>query len=37
MIRIAKSPTAFDALGATLSLGSVTYEKELDERGECHV
>ena len=37
MIRISISPTAFDALAATLPLGSMAYEKELDERGECHV
>ena len=37
MIRISTSPTAFEALAQTLPLGSVAYEKELDERGECHV
>jgi hypothetical protein len=37
MIRIAVTPAAFDAVAATLPLGSVAYEKELDERGECHV
>ena len=37
MIRISVSPTAFEALAQTLPLGSVAYEKDLDERGECHV
>jgi hypothetical protein len=37
MIGIAISQAAFEALAATLPLGSVAYEKELNERGECHV
>ena len=34
MIRIAISQAAFDAIAATLSLGSVGYEAGLDEKGE---
>jgi hypothetical protein len=34
MIRISISPTAFDALAATVPLGSVGYENATDERGE---
>ena len=34
MIRIAISQAAFDALAAMLSLGSVGYESEVNERGE---
>ena len=34
MIRISISPTAFEAISATRSLGSVGYEAELDEKGE---
>jgi hypothetical protein len=34
MIRISISPTAFDAIVATMPLGSVGYENEVNERGE---
>jgi hypothetical protein len=34
MIRIAISQAAFDAIAATLSLDSVGYENEINERGE---
>jgi hypothetical protein len=34
MIRIAISPAAFDAICATLSVGSVAVEAEPNERGE---
>ena len=34
MIKIAVSQAAFDAISATLSLGSVGYENEINERGE---
>ena len=34
MIRIAITPAAFDAIAATLPLGSVGYEREPDEKGE---
>ena len=34
MIRIAISQAAFDAIAATLSLGSVGYENATNERGE---
>ena len=37
MIRIAISQTAFDALAATLPLGSVGYENQTNERGERYV
>ena len=33
MIRVAITISAFDALAATLKLGSVAYEAEADERG----
>ena len=34
MIRLAISPTAFDAIAATLPLGSVGYEAQLDAQGQ---
>jgi hypothetical protein len=34
MIRIAITPAAFEAIAATLPLGSVGYENETNERGE---
>jgi hypothetical protein len=34
MIRIAITPAAFSALAATLPLGSVAYEPELNAKGE---
>lgn len=34
MIKIAISQAAFDALAATLPLGSVGYENQINERGE---
>ena len=34
MIRIAITQAAFDAIAATLPLGSVGYENETNERGE---
>ena len=34
MVRIAISQAAFDAIAATLALGSTGYENETDERGE---
>ena len=34
MIRIAITPAAYDAIAATLPLGSVAYEAEPKERGE---
>ena len=34
MIRIAITPAAFEAIAATLPLGSVGYEREPDEKGE---
>jgi hypothetical protein len=34
MIRIAISPAAFDAIAATLPLGSVGYEPQLNAKGE---
>jgi hypothetical protein len=37
MIRIAISPTAFDAIFATLPVGSVVVEAEAKERGERYV
>ena len=37
MIRIAISQTAFDAIAATLPLGSVSYENHVNERGERYV
>ena len=37
MIRIAISQAAFDAIAATLPLGSVSYENHVNERGERYV
>jgi hypothetical protein len=37
MIRIAISQAAFDAIAATLSLGSVGFENATNERGERRV
>jgi hypothetical protein len=37
MIRIAITQAAFEAIAATLPLGSVAFEKELNAKGECHV
>jgi hypothetical protein len=37
MIRIAITQAAFDAITATLPLGSVGYENEVNERGERYV
>jgi hypothetical protein len=37
MIKIAISQAAFDAIAATLPLGSVGYENETNERGERYV
>ena len=37
MIRIAITPAAFDAIAATLPLGSVGYEAERDAQGNCLV
>jgi hypothetical protein len=37
MIRIAISQAAFDAISATLPLGSVGYENKTNERGERYV
>ena len=37
MIRIAITPAAFEAVAATLPLGSVGYENEVGERGERYV
>jgi hypothetical protein len=34
MVRIAISPAAYDAISATLPLGSVAVEAEANERGE---
>ena len=34
MVRITISQAAFDAIAATLALGSVGYENKTDERGE---
>ena len=34
MIRIAITPAAFEAISATLSLGSVGYEAQLNAKGE---
>jgi hypothetical protein len=34
MIRIAISPAAFDAIAATLPLGSIGYEPQLDRQGQ---
>ena len=37
MVRIAITPAAYDAICATLPLGSVGYEAEANERGERYV
>ena len=37
MIRIAISQAAFDAIAATLPLGSLSYENAFNERGERYV
>ena len=37
MIRIAITQAAFDAIAATLPLGSVSYENAVNERGERYV
>ncbi|MBV8105496.1 MAG: hypothetical protein JO223_12905 [Hyphomicrobiales bacterium] len=37
MIRISLTPAAFDAIAATLPLGSVGFESELDAKGERSV
>jgi hypothetical protein len=37
MIRIVITPAAFDAIAATLPLGSVGYEAERDAQGNCFV
>jgi hypothetical protein len=37
VIRIAISQAAFDAIAATLPLGSVCYENEVNEQGERFV
>ena len=37
MIRIAISQSAFDAISATLPLGSVSYENASNDRGERYV
>jgi hypothetical protein len=37
MIRIAISQAAFEAIAATLPLGSVSYENHVHERGERYV
>jgi hypothetical protein len=37
MIRIAISQAAFEAISATLPLGSVSYENHVNERGERYV
>jgi hypothetical protein len=37
MIRIAITQAAFDAIAATLPLGSVGYENAINERGERYV
>lgn len=37
MIRIAISPAAFDAICATLPVGSVAVEADANERGERYV
>jgi hypothetical protein len=34
MVRIAISQAGFDAIAATLALGSVGYENKIDERGQ---
>ena len=37
MIKIAITPAAFEAIAATLPLGSVGYENATNERGERYV
>ena len=37
MIRIAMTPAAFEAIAATLPLGSLGYENDVNERGERYV
>jgi len=37
MIRIAITAQAFEAIAATLPLGSVSYENETNEKGERYV
>jgi len=37
MIKIAIGVEAFEAIASTLPLGSVGYENEVNERGECYV
>jgi hypothetical protein len=37
MIKIAITVEAFEAIASTLPLGSVGYENEVNERGECYV
>ena len=37
MIRIAITQAAFDAIAATLPLGSMSYENHVNERGERYV
>jgi hypothetical protein len=37
MIRIAITQAAFEAIAATLPLGSLTYENHVNERGERYV
>ena len=37
MIRIAISPAAFDAIAATLPLGTVAVEREANDRGEREI
>lgn len=37
MVRIAITQAAFDAISATLPLGSVRYENAVNERGERYV
>jgi hypothetical protein len=37
LIRIAITQAAFDAIAATLPLGSVSYENAFNERGERYV
>ena len=37
MIRIAITPAAFEAIAATLPLGSVGYENGVNEKGERYI
>jgi hypothetical protein len=37
MIRIAITQAAFDAIAATLPLGTVAYEADRTDRGEVHI